>query len=250
MPTSPARGYAWRGFRACQCVIDATADYERLAKSSLVGYIYQACYSWAKASAGTHGKGGALDTVQLTDRGIRIASSIGFWPSNRFPYQGFTNHAHWVLFGCPHAPPGLRYQESELRDGRDGLVGRRADIHRKLRPGKHLTYRQWKTAQGPTPIHKLLARRPLKALTVAGTNKARRGGYLSRHVYYVQKYLRAAGWYKSPIDGRWGHATQAALNNWRRSLGWPEADSVGPIGMTSLTLLRKAGKGKKTIKEK
>jgi hypothetical protein len=246
MPQAPSNGYAWRGRRACLCIIDATADYERLARSSLSGYIYQAAYSFAAASAGTHSRGGALDTITLTDRGIRISRTIGFWASNRTRWQGFTPHAHWILFGCPHAHPSLRYQESELRAGRNGLAGRGRD--NQWRPGKIRTYRQWKAAQGPSPIQKLLKRKPLKRLTVEGINNARKGGYLSRYTYYVQKYLRTAGFYKSPIDGRWGQVTQAALNNFRRSLGWPEKDCVGPIGISSLTLLKRAGKGGKPIR--
>jgi hypothetical protein len=247
MPTAPSNGYAWRGRRACSCVIDAVADYERQVKHPLT--IFQACYSFARASAGTHSGGGALDTVSLPDYKIKIASAMGFWPSNRYRSQGFDPHAHWVLFGCPHMHSGLRYQESELRHGRNGLAGRGRDTFRNLRPRNPITYKAWKAKQVDVTakVRRILKKTPLETLTVAGINRARRGGWTSRYTYYVQKYLRNAGFYKSPLDGKWGQSTQAALNNFRRSLGWKEADSIGPIGMTSLTLLRKAGKGSKRI---
>lgn len=242
-------GIPWRGRRACQCVIDATADYEILTKGSLVGRIFQACYSFAAASAGTHGKGGALDTIQLSADQIKAASSIGFWPSNRFPYQGFDPHCHWVLFGCPHMAEGLRYQESEMRAGRDGLRGRRKDIHRGLRPRLILTYRQWKLSQTPLVEGTLLiggkVYKDVDPIEVSKINAARGRKSVSVEAWYVQSWLRKLGFYRSIVDGQWGPVSQAALNSFRRSLGWPESDCIGDIGWSSLTRLHiKAGSSK------
>jgi hypothetical protein len=250
MPIAP-NGIAWRGRRACQCVIDATADYEKLVRSSLIGYIYQACYSFADASAGTHSKGGALDTVHLTDHGIRVASSIGFWPSNRFRWQGFpSDHCHWVLFGCPHMASGLAYQESELRAGRDGLAMRRKDIHAAQRPRPIRTYRQWKNLGKDTLTIGGKQYPNIAYVSAYWVNNRRKTGKMSRHVYIVQVWLRRLGYYKGPLDGRWGKVTQAAIDNFRRKhLGLTGADALGAVGLYSLSKLRDAAKSPRTVKE-
>lgn len=251
MPSTSSRGYAWRGRRACQCVIDATADYERLARSSLTGYIYQACYSFAAASAGTHGGGGALDTVPLTDRGLLISRTIGFWGNNRTRGQGFSmDHGHWVLFGCPHAPAGLRFQEAELRKGRNGLANRGRDTG--PRPSKILTYRQWKATQAAAVKKGYIrigstVQKDLVRMSVGTTNRCRARRIHARETWYVQRWLRTTGHYKGTIDGRWGPVTQAAFDRFRRGLGWPARDCIGPVGLSSLTRLAKAAGSTKPV---
>jgi hypothetical protein len=150
-----------------------------------------------------------------------------------------------VLFGCPHAPAGLRWQESELRAGRNGLARRGRDDG--PRPTRILTYRQWKAAQitSADGVRKLTINGKtypwIGSVSVFWINAARATGKVSRHVYWVQVWLRKLGYYKAPLDGRWGKATQAALDNYRRhGLRWPRADWGGPIGIDSLTRLRDA----------
>lgn len=246
------RGFAWRGRRACQCVIDATEAYEALTKGSLTKReIYQGSYSWAKKSAGTHGKGGALDTVSLSDGRIKVASAIGFWPCNRVP-PSFDPHAHWVLFGCPHAAGGLRKQERELRAGRNALKSGRPDPHKRLRPEKIVTFMQW-SAQRATSVPPTFVILPNgmklrdRRMTVVAANVARRKGKRSIYTYWVQRWLRKTKFYVAVIDAKWGPVTQAALDNFRRSLGWPEKDCIGPIGVTSAARLAKAARTSKHV---
>lgn len=247
-----SNGYAWRGRRACQCVIDATEAYEALTKGSMTkGEIYQGSYSWAKKSAGTHGLGGALDTVSLSDQRIKVASAIGFWPSNRVP-PSFDPHAHWVLFGCPHAAGGLKSQERQLRDGLNGLKSRRADPHRRLRPDRIVTFKQWSAARAAAapPTYVVLANGVKlrdRRMTVVAANVARRKGKRSIYTYWVQTWLRRLKFYPAVIDAKWGPVTQAALDNFRRSLKWPEKDCIGPLGVTSAARLAKAAKTSKPV---
>lgn len=241
-------GIAWRGRRACQCVIDATAEFEARSKYSLLRRIYQACYSFAAASAGTHGGGGALDTVSLTNSLTLTGRTIGFWPSNRYRSQGFSMaHAHWVLFGCPHAPAGLRYQESELRAGRNGLAGRGRDTF--PRPARVQTFRQYMAGRyaaasgggGGQASLLIMGKKyePISTVSLWWVNYALRTGKFSRHIYWLQVWLRKAGYYHAVLDGKPGKVTQAALDNYRRkALGYTAAQSKGPTGLGTLQRLR------------
>jgi hypothetical protein len=250
MPSSPSNGVSWRGMRACLDVIDAVNDYEKLAGSSLRGYTFQACYSHAAPSGNTHAGGGAIDTVQLSPRGIRIASSIGFWPFNRG--KPFIKHAHWMLLFCRHASQALKDQFHEVLRGGDGLVGNRPDAHRSLRPNPVVYYHDWKLAQN-RPDEMLIGKhwyKKIPVVTVTAINRARKGKWVSRYVWFVQAWLRKVGYYKSPLDGVWGHSTQAALDHFRRAHHMTGANAIGPIGPESLKLLHDAAKSKKPISPK
>jgi hypothetical protein len=235
-----ANGLSWRGRRACQCVIDAVHEYEKVNKTTLRrSEIMQGSYSNAAASAGTHSGGGALDTVPLSRQRVRSARAIGFWPSNRTRSDGFSgDHAHWVLFGCPHATPQLRFQESELRAGRNALANRRSD--REPRPARIRTFRQYMRDTYGT--RKLIiggkAYKPISSVSVFWINESRRFRTFSRHTYWLQVWLRKAGFYLAPLDGKFGPVTQAALDNYRRRrLGLTGKEATGTIGIFTLTKL-------------
>ena len=80
---------------------------------------------------------------------------------------------------------------------------------------------------------------PISAVSVYWVNVARtaKGRYVSRHVFYVQTWLRKVGRYLGPLDGRWGASTQSAFDGFRRSLGWKAVDATGKVGLESLTRL-------------
>jgi len=92
----------------------------------------------------------------------------------------------------------------------------------------------------------------LTSVSVAGVNLARDTGVFSRHVYYVQLWLDTvlSDNFTTPLAlaGRWGYwdaGTQAAVNAFRKSLGWSGADIVGSVGLSSLDILAsKAGSTK------
>lgn len=91
------------------------------------------------------------------------------------------------------------------------------------------------------------------AVKLSSVLKARKVGNTSRYTFYVQSWLTALGYYKGPIDGRWGKVTQAAFDTFRRNIKpkWPESDCVGAPAITSLALLRNAAvkkTGKDTLK--
>lgn len=88
----------------------------------------------------------------------------------------------------------------------------------------------------------------LARVTVRGINAARIGRYLSRHVFYLQRWLTVLGLYAGDVDGRWTPATQAALDRFRRDrLHLKGADAGGSIGLTSLTAIHQAAKATKKI---
>lgn len=239
-----ATGIAWRGRRACQCVIEAVNEYEKVNRTSLrTSEIYQGSYSHARLSAGTHSGGGAIDTVSLSRQRLLSARNMGFWPSNRTTAQGFSPHAHWVLFGCPHAAPGLRYQESELRAGRNGLVGRKRDDG--PRPGRIKTFKQYMRDKYTSEKLVIGGKEytPIKSVSAFWINESRRLKNLSRHTYWLQVWLRKAGYYLAPLDGKFGPVTQAALDNYRRKhLGLKGKDATGTVGLFTLTRLRDQAK--------
>ena len=81
-------------------------------------------------------------------------------------------------------------------------------------------------------------------------NRAAKGKYVSRHVFWVQTWLHKVGLYAAALDGRWGAATQAAIYTYRRRLGWNVADSTGAVGLSSVTKLRASAGGGIPVKVK
>lgn len=79
--------------------------------------------------------------------------------------------------------------------------------------------------------------------------KARKGGYVSRHVFWVQTWLKRLGFYKAPRDGKWDPDTQAAYDAFRRSIRYRDADAVGAPGWSSLQTLAKKAKTVKPVRE-
>lgn len=116
----------WRGRRACTCMIESIEKVvePRLKAAGVIKYsidIFQAAYSHASASAGTHAGGGAIDVAQDSDTAARIWREAGwaFWP--RGEDYGFIEHGHGVLIGCPHLSSGARSQVTQYRNGTNGL---------------------------------------------------------------------------------------------------------------------------------
>jgi hypothetical protein len=76
----------------------------------------------------------------------------------------------------------------------------------------------------------------IASVSVGSVNGARDRGVLSRSIWYVQTWLNDLN-LTSPENGYWEPETQAALNAFRKGLGWDDADSIGGIGLTSLSAL-------------
>lgn len=115
----------FRGFEACACLAAWLPVYEAelQRRGTLVGplKIYQ-LIGGAAASGGTHATGGAFDISDLGgDVDLEVARQMGAdatW--SRTPAQGFMQHIHGVLRGCPHNSPA-RYQIDAVDDGYNGL---------------------------------------------------------------------------------------------------------------------------------
>lgn len=260
MPASKTENILWRGRRVCQCVIDAVTAAEKKGVKFPSGVIYQGGYNkgGVSASAGTHDRGGVLDTFSLSNANIKTCSAIGLWPNNRVP-PAFIYHNHMLVFGCPHMASGLKFQESELRADRNGLANRGRDPHKALRPAKILTFKQWVKAEhdkanaaaGKTLIINGKRYKPISSVNVKWIADARKAKvtYVSRPVYYVQSWLRKLGYYKSTLDGKWGPVTQAAFDRFRsKTLRLQGSDAKGAPGVYSTTQLgKRAGSKMKVV---
>ena len=94
----------------------------------------------------------------------------------------------------------------------------------------------------------------LTSVSVAAVNLARDTGMFSRHVYYVQSWLNLLDddWPNlaqlPERFGFWDASTQAAFNAFRKSLGWTGNDTVGSVGVTSLSTLAQKVRATKPIR--
>lgn len=50
----------------------------------------------------------------------------------------------------------------------------------------------------------------------------------------IQRQLKKAGFYKSTVDGIWGNATDNAVKQWKKSLGWIVNKKVGKRALKKL----------------
>lgn len=245
-------GIAWRGRRVCQCVIDAVNEYEKQSTpwKLLSSWIFQGCYNTSVlASAGTHDLGGVIDSIVFNLTQTKRARTMGLISNHRTVAQGFrAPHNHVYVLGCPHASLGLKFQMSEYYAGRNGLASRARDL--EYRPPVIRTFRQymaWKYATSYVWIGGSKYT-DVKTVSVAAVNGRRFKTGVSVPVYWVQVWLRKLGYYKSPLDGKWGNATQAAMNNFRYyKLGLRGSDAQGSVGLYSLTQLAKRAYAKKAV---
>jgi len=81
-------------------------------------------------------------------------------------------------------------------------------------------------------------------------NKARASGKLSRHVWYVQKWLnKVMGGTDVKPDGRWDRGTQALFDRFRREkLHQHGADATGRVGVWSLGKLNDMARSAKPVR--
>ena len=136
------------GVKMCQCMIDSLPMIEErlralgVIKKDISGLITQGAYSGAKASAGTHNGGGAIDvSYWLVDTPEKRAawrnSGVAMW--HRRAWEGnWAQHGHGVWIGCPHLQGaagtdgkswvhGAQKQVIDYRNGLNGLVSRAKD---------------------------------------------------------------------------------------------------------------------------
>jgi len=52
----------------------------------------------------------------------------------------------------------------------------------------------------------------------------------------LQTRLSALGFYRGPIDGVWGHSTQAAVQSFQQGRGWPANGELSPATISGLGL--------------
>lgn len=120
----------FRGRRTCICVVRIIPYIEaEMIKRGLIRQsvdFFQMGYNkgGVAASAGTHDRGGAIDVAQYTDDHLAVWRMFGVRMQRRTKAQGFSPHGHGWPGGCPHMSSGLRYQESEWRAHRNGLISR------------------------------------------------------------------------------------------------------------------------------
>src|SRR3954467_11981641 len=107
----------WRGGYVCSCVKTVIEDMFEPRMRAERGWsptrklvIYQHCYNsgGVAASAGTHDRGGALDTEKLNDADTKIARECGTtsWQRGKPEDTYFDPHSHWIWIGCPDLSTG------------------------------------------------------------------------------------------------------------------------------------------------
>lgn len=217
----PAKGVAFRGFRADRRSTKMIAEAEKLGGPLR---LTQGCYSGGvSASAGTHSGGGAFDfsvrglTLTQINRRVRALRRVGFAAWHRVPSEGpWQSHIHAIAVGCDDLSPSAQRQVAALRRGRNGLRSNRSDRHR----GMNLPVITWEQYLKDRV-------RPVDVSSVA--NRAKKTG---RYVGRVGKALRAEGF----SSNRKGYA------RWQRRLGFSGNDANGIAGLVSLRKLgRKHG---------
>lgn len=119
----------FRGGLVCSCIAASFASIEQhMIAAGIIKHnidVFQWCYrSDVAASAGTHDRGGVIDTGQYSDAALKIWRQHGVLMQHRTPAQGFIHHAHGMWHGCPHMSSGLAYQDREYLAGRNGLISR------------------------------------------------------------------------------------------------------------------------------
>lgn len=135
MVTANTPGYGLYGPRvACDCLREWLPVYERMLIQAGVikkNLDITQLTGNASASGGTHSRGGAFDIWQTQAAAVRIARQMGAdatWHRTRA--QGFAEHIHGVLRGCPHNGPAA-YQITStsygVDHGRNGLANRGRD---------------------------------------------------------------------------------------------------------------------------
>jgi hypothetical protein len=204
------------------------------------------------ASAGTHVREG----FDFATAGWPLAKQrkweeacwkVGFAGWHRlFIWNVWPEHQHDIPKGGDLSR-GARAQEAAFRNQRDGLAGNRP----YPRIGKYAsqTWEKYQAGQAGKKIKIGGKYYPdIASVSVYYINSSRKTGKFSRHVWYAQRWLAALKFYKAPADGKWGPKTQAAMDAFRRSLGWKGSDTTGAVGMTSLTLLRNEANSKKKLR--
>ena len=139
----------FRGFPACPCLVEWLTEYEK--EALRLGYIKYHLDIWqliggSPKSGGTHTKGGAADTAQISYDMIWLARQMGadaawYRPYNWDKRKGM-KHAHLVLRGCPHNTPA-RYQYTSTFSGVDHGKNGLANGGKDTGP-RPLSKRTWK----------------------------------------------------------------------------------------------------------
>lgn len=211
------------------------------------------------ASAGTHDRD-ALDfrtagwpaSVQRAwERALRDVGFAAWWRPYR--WNVWPEHCHAIPKGGD-VSRGAANQVRAFRAKRDGLVSNAYDSTIGTLATK--TWEQYLSTR------KKVAAKKVRTLTISGRKyrdipyvslhwllRARRGKGLSRHVWYVQRWLSKLNLYNDRQDGKWGPRTQAAYDRFRRSLGWSASKCVGAPGWASLRLLSKKARSTKPLKQ-
>lgn len=135
----------WRGGYVCECqtLIIPVMEQRMIDKGCLKSSFdfYQYCYnSSVSASAGTHDYGGASDQAQDDWDCLTIMRECGGAAWARTPAQGFDPHCHLIICGCPHLSAGAADQETDYKNGRNGLANNGPD------DGPDVPYITWQDA--------------------------------------------------------------------------------------------------------
>ena len=183
------------------------------------------------ASAGTHDRdaldfatSGWSDAMQKEwEKALWTVGFASWW--RRYIRGLWPEHNHTIPKGGDLSR-GAAAQDRAFRNRRDGLAGNGSysrigsyagvtwESYSKAKKTREAAAAKAKKAE--QKAKDLLAKQPLKALSIGAANAARKGGYISRYTYLIQVWLNKMGYYKAVKDGKWGPVTETAFNAWRK----------------------------------
>lgn len=229
------------GAKACECLAKVIPFIEKdlvaagKIQKDLSGLILQGAYSDGSASAGTHTGGGVWDLSIYDDATLKIMRHWAFWASHRTPAQGFQDHNHAVLIGCPHLSYAAQQQVASFKAGKNGLASGGADVNlgEPFRSFTEAIAANTAPAKPTVSLARLLAARTHDLAAAQGST------YSYADVFPVEQALMKEGLLSSSYsaDGYWGTLTTSAYKAWQTRLGYTGTAADGVPGKTSLTKL-------------
>lgn len=206
------------------------------------------------ASSGTHDRDAMDFAVSGWPRSQQEAWEDAEWAVGfaawwrRFLWNVWPEHNHAIPKGGDLAP-AAKNQEKAFENHRDGLA--RNGPYPRIGKYSYVTWEKYLASKKAKQKIKISAHwyPDIKVISVYWLAQAWQGNYVSRHVFYVQRWLDELGFYSEPHDGIAGPKTEAAYDQFRRSIGMTGHDAVGTPGLASLRALAKKAKTTRLIKE-
>jgi hypothetical protein len=233
----------WRGKRFDPRTAQMLGEVARLTKP-LIRPTQGSFNTTVKASAGTHGGGGAVDVsvrhwsgATITDV-VRTMRTVGFAAWHRVPAEGpWPAHIHGIAIGCDSLGPAAQRQVAAYRAGKNGLKSGKRDTGPQV---GFRTFEQYLSEGRPPDVLPTVSVGRLRKAARTDPAKASDTAEYPAGTRRVEAALVKEGLLKAALAdgvGHFGSKTVEAFAVWQRRLGFSGADADGIPGRTSLTKL-------------